>query len=376
MDAMFDIAFKNILRQRTRTILTTLGILIGIGAIVSLGSVAEGLDIAIQSGLELTAGKITVMEADTGVFGMGGEFDQTDIDVIMGVSGVKEVVPIIYHADNIGFTGPSWVAVGVEADKLDYLLGENIKYEEGRAFDPGESDVAVIGYTISQSYNVHEGDTWTIKDKDFEIVGVTEETGISDIDTSIAVPFEDLQNALNTDTFQYMYVIPDDVKDTERVAQEIEDTNDKYSALTSQELARQTGEIVDQIRIFTFGIGAIAAFVGGLGVMNTMIMSVMERRREIGVMKAIGATNTMVLQQIITESAMISLLGGIGGVLIGMVGALLLSNVIGGGQITATVTPGLAATGIGFALFLGVVGGLYPARKAASVDPVEALRYE
>jgi putative ABC transport system permease protein len=84
----------------------------------------------------------------------------------------------------------------------------------------------------------------------------------------------------------------------------------------------------------------------------------------------------MVLQQIMTESAMISLLGGVGGVLLGLMGALLLSNVIGGGQITATVTPGLAATGIGFALFLGVVGGLYPARKASSVDPVEALRYE
>ena len=84
----------------------------------------------------------------------------------------------------------------------------------------------------------------------------------------------------------------------------------------------------------------------------------------------------MVLQQIITESAMISLIGGVGGVLLGMVGALIVSQVIGGGGITATVTPSLALTGIGFALFLGIVGGLYPARKAAGVDPVEALRYE
>jgi putative ABC transport system permease protein len=163
---------------------------------------------------------------------------------------------------------------------------------------------------------------------------------------------------------------------TEQIAEDIEDTDDDYSALTSQELARQAGAIVDQVRIFTFGIGAIAAIVGGLGVMNTMIMAVMERRREIGVMKAIGATNRRVLSQILAESAMISLLGGAGGILLGLIGAVLLSNFIGGGQITATVTPGLALTGLSFALFLGVIGGLYPARKAAGVDPVEALRYE
>ncbi len=373
---MLDYAFKNILRQRTRTILTTLGILIGIGAIVALGSIAEGLDAAIQSGLELTAGKITVMEAGTGMFGFGGDFDETDLETIRGLSNVKEVLPIIYHAGEISFGGPSWVAVGIEPDKVEYLIGENREFEDGRNIDEGESEVTVIGYTISQNFDREVGDTWTIKEDEYEIVGVLEETGIPDIDTSIAVPFGDLQETLDVDTYQMLYVIPDDVSDTEDLAEEIEDANSDYSALTSQEMARQAASIVDQVRIFTFGIGAIAAFVGGLGVMNTMIMSVMERRREIGVMKAIGATNNMVLQQIITESALISLLGGLGGILLGMLGAFMLSSIIGGGQITATVTPGLAATGLGFALFLGIVGGLYPARKASTVDPVEALRYE
>jgi putative ABC transport system permease protein len=373
---MLDFAFKNIMRQRTRTILTTLGILIGIGAIVALGSIAEGLDKAIQDGLELMAGKITVMEAGTGIFGMGGEFDDTDVDAISAISGVKEALPIIYHADSISFSGPSWVAVGIEPDKMDYLYGENREFEEGRPIDEGETDVAVIGYSIAQRYDVQIGDTWEIKEDEYEVIGILEETSIADIDTSISVPFEDLQETLDTETYQMIYVIPDDVKDTEQIAEEIEDTDDDYSALTSQDLARQAGAIVDQVRIFTFGIGAIAAIVGGLGVMNTMIMSVMERRREIGVMKAVGATNRMVLQQIITESAMISLLGGAGGILLGLLGAIALSVYIGGGQISATVTPGLALTGLSFALFLGIVGGLYPARKAAGVDPVEALRYE
>ena len=373
---MLDFAFKNIMRQRTRTFLTTLGILIGIGAIVALGSIAEGLDKAIQDGLELTAGKITVMEASTGIFGMGGEFDDTDVEAIEAISGVERVIPIIYYAADISYTGPAWIAIGIDPEDMDYMIGENREFDEGRPIDDDETGVAIIGSTISQRYSVEVGDIWEIKEDEYEIIGVLEETAISDIDTAIAVPFEDLQDTLDTDTYQMMYVVPDDIKDTERIAEDIEDTNDEYSALTSQDLARQAGEIVDQVRIFTFGIGAIAAFVGGLGVMNTMIMSVMERRREIGVMKAIGATNRMVLQQIITESALISLLGGIGGILLGLIGALLLSNIIGAGAITATVTPTLAATGLGFALFLGIVGGAYPARKASMVDPVEALRYE
>ncbi|MEM4267091.1 MAG: ABC transporter permease, partial [Candidatus Nanoarchaeia archaeon] len=195
------------------------------------------------------------------------------------------------------------------------------------------------------------------------------------IDTGIIVPLDDLKNILNRETYQVIYVVPDDVKDTENIASQIEDSSDRFDAMTSTDIARQASQIVDQIRFFTFGIGAVAAFVGGLGVMNTMIMAVMERRKEIGVMKAIGATNSMVLRQILTESALISLIGGIGGVVLGVVASAVLFST-SFGQISPVVTPGLALTGIGFALFLGVIGGLYPARKASQLDPVEALRYE
>jgi putative ABC transport system permease protein len=374
---MFDIAFKNILRQKTRTILTTLGILIGIGAIVALGSIAEGLDAAVQSGLELTAGKITVIEKDAGMFGMMGEFDDEDVEILDGLSGVEDVVPMSYHIEGFDMSMSfSWQAIGIEPEKVEYFIGENIEFESGRKLEEGESFTAVVGKTVADNYNLEAGDFFTIEEEDFEVVGVLELTNIQDIDMGVIVPLEDIQAVTGEETYMAIYVIPDDVKDTERVAEDIEDASDKFDALTTTEMARMASTIVDQIRIFTFGIGAIAAFVGGLGVMNTMIMAVMERRREIGVMKAIGATNRMVLQQIITESAMISFLGGVGGILLGMLGALIISNVIGAGAITATVTPGLALTGLSFALFLGIIGGLYPARKAAMIDPVEALRYE
>ncbi len=374
---MLDLAYKNIMRQRTRTILTAMGILIGIGAIVALGSIAEGIDAMVQSGLELTAGKITVMEKDAGFFGIMGELTDEDLEVVEGVGGIKDIVPILFYMEGmVMMQGPEWVAIGIDPAKGEYFIGENAEMEDGRMIEEGESGVVALGNSIAERYNVEVGDFWTIKDDDFEIVGVIEKTDITDIDTSIMVNFDDLMDVTDSDTYQMIYVIPDDVKDTERIAEEIEDASERLDAMTTKEMARQASQIVDQIRIFTFAIGAIAALVGGLGVMNTMIMAVMERRREIGVMKAIGATNGMVLRQILTESALISLLGGAGGVMLGVVGSFFVSSIFGGGQITAVVTPGLALTGLGFALFLGVVGGLYPARKAAKLDPVVALRYE
>lgn len=374
---MLDLAYKNIMRQRTRTILTAMGILIGIGAIVALGSIAEGIDVAVQSGLELTAGKITVTEKDAGFFGFMGELTDEDLEVVESIGGIKDVVPIlIYMESMIMMQGPEWWAVGIDPSKGDYFVGENVEMYDGRAIEADETGVAQVGKTFADTYRLEVGDFWTILDEDFEIVGIIEKTGISDVDGGIMVNFDDLMDVTDSDSYQMIYVVPDDVKDTEKIAEDIEDASERLDALTSTELARQAGQIVDQIRIFTFAIGAIAALVGGLGVMNTMIMAVMERRREIGVMKAIGATNGMVLRQILTESALISLIGGVGGVILGIIGSFVVGGIFGGGQITAVVTPGLALTGILFALFLGLVGGFYPARKASKLDPVVALRYE
>jgi putative ABC transport system permease protein len=372
---MLDLAFKNIRRQRIRTALTILGIIIGIGAIVALGSIAEGIEYMIQSNLELVAGKIMVIEKDSGFFGMMGSLDQEDLETISSVSRIKDVVPVIVHLENIvPMHGPEWIAIGIQPSKSEYFVGKNIEVD-GRVIEDGESGVAELGKDLAEKYNVETGDYFSIKDTDFEVVGILEKTGISDIDISIVVPLEDLQDVLETDTFQIIYAIPDDVADTERVAEEIEDVDEKLDAITTKEFARQASQIVDQIRFFTLGVGAIAAIVGGLGVMNTMIMAVIERRKEIGVMKAIGATNNMVLKQILTESAMISLIGGVGGVLLGMIGSFSLV-ILSGGFITTIVTPALILIGLGFALLLGLLGGLYPAQKAAKLDPVDALRYE
>ncbi|MEM5812146.1 MAG: ABC transporter permease, partial [Candidatus Aenigmatarchaeota archaeon] len=151
---MWDLALKNIMRNRTRTTLTVLGILIGIGAIVALGSIAEGIDATVRNGLELAAGKIIVTERDSGFFGMGGELTDEDIDVIKNIAGIKDVVPILVYFEMSGFQGPDFRVIGINPEKTEYFVTENIKMYEGRRIEEGESGVAMVGKTVADNYNI------------------------------------------------------------------------------------------------------------------------------------------------------------------------------------------------------------------------------
>jgi putative ABC transport system permease protein len=380
---MYDLAVKNVMRQRQRTILTLVGIAVGIAAIVALGSVAEGLDVMINEELQIIAGKIIVYEEGAGMadFYMSSNLTNDDIDVISGISDVEEAVPIIFHmeggidmADMMDASSFVYF-MGIDMDKVEYLIGENIEMESGEIIRSGDRGDVLLGINAATLLNLEVGDYVELNDVEYRIAGILEETGVSDIDQSITMNIGELQDNLETDSFQMMYVIPDDITQVDEIAKEIEDTDDRYVTLSGTDMARQMEEMVDQIRFYTTGLGAIAAVVGGLGVMNTMIMSVMERRKEIGLMKAIGATNRLIIRQILTESAVLSLIGGVAGIILGLLGALVIGAMLGG-FFSAIVTPGLAALGVGFALFLGFLGGLYPARQAISLDPVETLRYE
>ncbi len=377
---MIDIAYKNIMRQKSRTAFTVLGIIIGIAVIVALGSFAEGINSFFQSTFEISAGKIMVQQEGAGSFQTGfsgSDITDEQIEKIMDIDGVKDVAPMNFYieSEGLGFGMPDMMVVGIDPEKSHYFIGENIGMYSGKKLEESDTNVMMIGKNMADEKNIGVGDFIAIKDMEFEVIGIIELTNNNQIDNNIITNIRDLKEAMGIDTYQMLYIIPEDVKDAERIAEDITDADETLAAITSKDFARVASNVVNNIRLFMFGIGAIAAFVGGLGVLNTMIMAVMERRREIGVMKAIGASNRKVLMQILTESVLISLFGGLIGLLLGGVGALILVMATGG-EIPATITIGLAASSMAFALLLGVLGGIYPAWEAAKIDPVEALRYE
>jgi putative ABC transport system permease protein len=184
-----------------------------------------------------------------------------------------------------------------------------------------------------------------------------------------------MMDVYNTENYQSAFIIPDDLSKIQDIADDLKDSFDDFDFTTSNDIVKQMSRIMDMISIFTIGISSIAAIVGGLGVMNTMIMSVLERKREIGIMKAVGATKKYILTQILLESVIISFVGGFLGLLVGGVGSYSL-RFVASGLANARVTINLAVGSLSFAVFLGLVGGFYPAWSASKLDPIEAIRFE
>ena len=379
---MLEMALRNVFRQKTRTALTVVGIMIGIAAIVALGSISEGLRVQIAKSLEQSSGLITVIEkSDSGLFMSlsSSELSQETVDEVMAVSGIKDATPVVYKVGYLegdsGFGEPSLFEIGVDPEKIDLYTTEGARLAEGETLDDGDTEYVMAGSKITEKLDLKVGDTVAVEEKEFIVKGIYEEFGNSGLDSGIIMPLDIAKELFETDKYSSIIIYPEDINSVEDLAKDIEDTVDGVSAITTAQFAKQIGQIVDQIGFFTIGIAGISAVVGGLGVMNTMIMSVMERRREIGVLKAIGATNSYVIRMILIESTIISLIGGLLGLGVGYLGSKAI-GAFSGGQAQGIVTSNLALNSMLFALFLGVVGGLYPARKASQLSPVEALRYE
>ncbi|MFH1294318.1 MAG: ABC transporter permease, partial [Candidatus Aenigmatarchaeota archaeon] len=340
---MLDLAFRNIMRQKTRTTLTAMGILIGIGAIIALGSVSEGIRIMVQDELSIISGKVTVYQKGTDIMTNPFASDITDeqLGELEQLSGVDEVVPMIFYMERTGgpLNIPDWYAIGVRPSQIPTFVGQNVLLEDGQMLEEGDTDSVLIGKDVSENLNYVVGDVISFQESDYTIIGVFERTEVSDIDLAVMFPLEELQDVLDKDTVQMAYVIPDNPAEAESITESLKSNIEGLDAISDKDIARMAEDIVSTISLFTFSIGAIAAFVGGLSIMNTMIMSVMERKREIGTMKAMGATSWSILRQIVTESAMISMIGAVGGIAVGSLGALAI-GMAAGGQLTVVISPG------------------------------------
>jgi ABC-type antimicrobial peptide transport system permease subunit len=361
-------ALRDVLRQPIRTLLTIVGIGIAMMSIVLLGAMSDGLMDAMLGMAGGTGAHLVGIETDASVD--LSTIDEGAVRRIASYPGVRAAEGFLTGYTTVGDL-PFFIVFGYQPRGLSI---QDFRLVEGQPLTTNRQ--MLLGRVAAENLDMGVGQTLRIFDKAFKIVGIYE-TGVPFEDGGSVVSLRDAQGLFGQPhKVSFMSVWLDDPERARAVADELEERFPEISLSLASDFA---DDLIDlqMMRASTWGIAAMALIVGGLGMTNTMVMSVFERTREIGVLRALGWRKRHVLWMIVRESVTLSLLGSVAGIVVGTVlgwGLNLLPVVRG--FLRFQYSPGLFAQALGTALVLGVVGGVYPAWRAARLQPVEALRYE
>jgi putative ABC transport system permease protein len=382
---------KSVFRKKLRSFLTIFGIAIGVFALVVMGAMAEKVTLLVQGGVDYFAGKVVV--SDNGqLFGLGTPMPidkLDDLEKVPGVARASAAISLLLDETSGGFSmGPPPMIMGVDGRARGYDKFK-MTFKDGRELRPGEHRVAVVGADLVEKLNAEVGKTIVIRGQRFEVVGILNKT-LTAPDNQVVVPLADAQGlflktlpeAMRTnikarDLASAVTLFPKEGVDPEKLAKTV---GLRFPELKSQGPKAFEENIVKSMQMVSsiiISIAMISLLVGGLSVVNTMMMSVSERTREVGIRRAIGASAGRVLRQFLAESTFVGLLGGVLGLGLGLL-FVLAANAAGNASGTPLflVTARLAVGSLAFALFLGAFAGLYPAWHAARLSPVRALRFE
>ena len=397
-------ALQALRANKLRSLLTSLGIIIGVGAVIMMISTSESNAAAINARLaNLNPNELVIRPGSANVGGVrqGQGTSQTitraDADALSSIPHVAAVSPIIGANGQVVFQGQNWSTTVQGIYPAFQRLG-SWQMQEGNFISDndlqGQTTAAVIGQTVANNLFIPLGadpigQQIRIRNVPFTVVGVLAPKGssgsFSDPDDVIYVPFTTAQQRLSgTSGSISVDVLVDDqsrLNDTQAVLQQLLEqrhniTNPASDDFTIQNQAQilATAQATSQaLTELLIGVAAISLLVGGIGIMNIMLVSVTERTREIGIRIAIGARPADVMTQFLIEAMVLSALGGLAGVLIGIIGAYILTIVNGS---TFVLSPLAVFLAFGFAAAIGVIFGFYPARHAAKLDPIVALRSE
>jgi putative ABC transport system permease protein len=388
-------SLRNLGRRKVRTSRTVLGITIGIWALVVFGSMANKIGAMVEGGSTYYADKITLSDAAGSMGGFSAApMSLETAELVRAVPGVAAVAPgvmlLMDELTGITMGVPPMITGGI-AGADEGRESFTLHYAQGRALtaeDEG-TDVTVLGSDIARKYGKGIGDKIDLKDESFTVVGVLEPT-LTAPDQAAMVPMAAAQRLLlktlppmfqsrleASELASQMVVYPMEGADIKVLAALIEAQVPGVAAMTGEDFDRQIGSATSILNSILIGVALISLLVGGLSVINTMAMSIAERTREIGVKRAIGGGRRRIVRELVTESALIGLIGGLAGLVLGVAVAWA-ANEAGrsSGTILFEPTLGTAITAIAFGTILGAAAGFVPALHAARLDPVEALRYE
>jgi putative ABC transport system permease protein len=369
---------RNMGRRKLRTGLTISGIVIGILALTVMGSMSEYFNNLVGRAVTLLGTNIVVSpKSET----LDAVLTPGDGRKIERVPGVRAVFPVandtLEELSGVSFGIPDIVLALPPEHSQDIYPSVTLK--KGRWLQRGDDYGVVVGSKLADKHKLDLGSTLKYHDHNFTVVGVMNETQTTP-DSLAIMSIETVRRLLKApDLTVGYYVVPEDADQSKAIAQGIRDVLDNVTVQTAQEAGDQARQALAIFEVILISGAVLAVFVGGLAVINTMIMSVNERRHEIGLKKAIGASNGEIVFEYLVEAAVIGLVGGLLGLLLGWGLAGLLNAVTAqalGGSSIFTVTPRLVLIAMAFAVGLGGMAGLYPAWNAARLDPVQALRVD
>jgi putative ABC transport system permease protein len=381
---------RNIFRRKLRVALTISGITIGVLALVVMGSMAEKINMMVSGGTDYYSDKVTVGGEGTSMFSLS-PLSYSKLDEIMAVPGVADVsgqiAGLLDSEAGMSFGMPAMFGGGdMRGEELESF---EIGYSAGRALTPDDAGGVVVGSDLVKKLDAKVGGMVTVRGEQFKVVGIMDKT-LTAPDTEVFMTLSDAQRLFmqdlpevirgqvdQADLVTSFVVYPTKGTDPEELAAAINDAVPGVLATGPQAFQDQIANTTKIFSAILYGIAIIALIVGGLSVINTMTMSVNERTREIGVRKAIGASDGQIVQQFLTEAGVIGLIGGVSGLFLGWIAALIANKLLESQNLNLfLVTPRLAVGSVVFAVFLGLVSGLYPSLHAARLEPVVALRYE
>jgi len=373
---MFEI-LRNMSRRKVRTGLTIFGIVVGVFAVTVMGSMTEYFNAMIDNA-RAGAGEAIIVSPKGG---LRATLSQADVGRIERVRGVKTAAPQLatFFSSLSGASfGPPDQVIGIPPEQINQLWKPE-DLAQGRWLQRGDTYQMVIGTSIAKKEKLKVGSILNWRDKDFEIVGLLKETQTAP-DGWLIAPLEIVQKTIKRpNLITQINVVPEDPAHATALAAAIQDAVGNVKVQTLDEQLDAIEQALAVFNAILLSSAVLAAIIGGLAVVNTMVMSVSERTPEIGLKKAIGATNGNIIGEFLLEAAAIGLLGGAIGFLLGWGMAALLNigaaEALGGSEIFK-ITPRLALIAIGLAVGLGTLAGLVPAWNASRLDPVVALREE